>query len=304
MTPEETYIKEQLNKTGIVTIENITLTTPLLINQTHYKCDGVFFNNCKFLSELKFVEIDLKFGIQFTNSKFYELIFSKCTAKGHKGDFNPNNENILLKDCKVDEVFAVEECNLERELKIQSTVLKKIQLLGNTFSGLGFYDSTINLVAGFEFNTCTNTDIRFQESTFEDSIRFSQNICPFYVFMDSTFKRDVWIWAGEAKNGIIFNGGIFEDTFKIQSVKSSGTLTFIDATFNKSVDVVYTDTTNNVAGGCPIIYLKDSKFNNGIYINGTDTLIAGPYRVDQIIMDISAELKGNIEFRNLHSCNP
>ncbi|HNW97995.1 MAG TPA: hypothetical protein PKK00_06255 [Bacteroidales bacterium] len=300
MSEEEKYIKEQLNKTGIVTIENITLPTPLFISQNDYKCDGVFFKNCSFSSELKFFETNLKFGLQFYNTKFWHLSFVKCTGTGYNEYFNPNNECILLKDCEIRNDFSFELCKLERELRLIDSKVEKLNIVENIFSNLYFLRTSINNFSTIAHNECTNLDIRFEKSFINNSLRFEQNVIPSYVFMDSTFKSDIFIWGGTAKNGITFNGGVFEDTFKIHAVKSTGNLTFIDVNFKKSCEVLYNDTKHNASGGCPKIYILDSEFNNGVYINGKDDIFAESPIVEDITINISPNLKGNIEIMNFH----
>jgi hypothetical protein len=263
-------IKTKLNSLGnTAKISNFDISAPEYISQLDYNCEGVTFINCNFQSRVIFEGIDLKLGLQFINCKFdSRAAIIKCSAKGYNMNFNPNNDSISFNNCEFNDILDISDCKLEREIKLnECKKLAKLSLINNEASGIDILSSLVENIFAYSGNHLEGL-INFNKSTINESLKLDGNYCTYLFLIDATFKSDVWIYGGQATAGITLNRGIYEDSFKMEAVNSTGTLTLVDTDFRKSSVILYHDAKNNTNGGCPKIYITSCRFTSGFLLQG------------------------------------
>jgi hypothetical protein len=280
----------------IVPIENKTISTDESISNSTYTCNGVIFRNCHFEGNLSVSNASLNYGIKFYNCTFQNLVIDNCTALGYDSSFNDDNNNILLKNCQIKNVLALEGCEVIRGITLQSCSIHTLNIFSIKCTDLLLQSCTVINVSEFSENTITNAQLRLEKSTFDSQIRMQNNKCSTLVLLDSTFKRDIRIWAGEASEGISISRSIFNETLYIESVKSNSGLTLVENEFIKGCKVLYNDSTNNISGGCKNIFIEANDFHTGLFVN--DDRKETSVELNSIEIRSSNELKGFIKIDN------
>lgn len=261
------------------------------ITQANYKAQGIIFTDCR-LGRVTIKETDLQAGIKFVNSTVRQLVITGCTATVFDPNFNLSQENIILDNCNCEGSVVIQNCLLEGELKIKNCPqINKLSLIQNDCRDISISSSTITNIEAFLENR-TRSNIFLENSTFYNFVRFENNICQYFAFINSTFKGDCWMWGGSVSHGITFNRGIYEDSFKIEAVKSKGTLTFVEADFKKNCDVSYEN--DKIKGGCPQIVISSSSFTTGLTIKSNIANNNQYYEIDGIKIICTSSLKGLI----------
>lgn len=261
-------LKINLNTPGLIapTIDKFRTNDNIILNTGDYNCEGVIFEDCYF-KELELNGIDLKYGIKFVRTRFIKLIIRECTANGFKIGFNKNNSNLKFDECSFSHSLEITNCEFDREIQVKNCKnVNDINITNNRATGIGFYKSTIKNISSFNNNVC-HSEIRFDNSEFQQFIRLENNCCSSLTFIDSIFKKDIWVWAGKTA-GITLNQGVYEDTFTIEAVDCSGSITISDVDFKKDCKITFEDITNKKTGSCKKIHIKSSRFSEGLLIDG------------------------------------
>lgn len=261
--------KKKLIAPGTIppTVEKFRTEGSITLNSTDYKCEGLIFYDCYF-KELELNGIDLKNGIIFRQTRFGRLTFRNCTANGYKIGFNDNNANLQFDDCEFSHALEIFGCELERDLQIKNCKkLNNLVLLDNKADSIGIYNSTIQNISAFGGNECIS-EIRFDSSEIHRfSMNFMGNSCSYFTFIDSIFKSEVCIWAGKTKD-IVFNRGVYEDSFTIQAVNCSGVIAIVNADFKKKCEITLEDVNREKTGSCKNIHIASSRFSEGLLFDG------------------------------------
>jgi len=249
----------------------------------NYEYESIIFTNCIFKANVIF-EVDKKEEI---NSLFSHLLFKNCTfEKGLEiNSLNIIQGNISLENCTINETLDISDLDL-----IKSTASgedeKRLTELG------------------------VNREISFLNNKVKGATKLSNINCSSLRFNDSNeFNGSINIQTSNFSNNLRFDNTLFKEQVTLKCIETPG-LQVLGATFEKTVIIYYyVETTFKLEQielfgakppkGISTYYFLNAKFLNGIYIYGNNYEFAPYPLVDEINLNLSAELKGNIEFRNL-----
>ena len=299
----EIFLLSFSKQNEIARVEKLGIPGAITLNNSNYKCNGAIISDIKFLEEFEINNVNIGCGIIFKNCSFNKnLILFKVTSAGLNQEINKDSQSIAFINCKINNLL-IKSCEFERDISIidNSSVsqleihdVKLIQgslRLQNTTIKGNFYCSFLDL---------TN-NIYTYKTLFEGHIRFEQVIASNYDFIKSTFNKDIYLWSGKARHGITINECTSEEDFRIQAVETEveSNLALSDNEFKSSLFIDYFDKSLNklVKKGCKKIYITTSKFNNGLFIIGSDNSENIP-EIDLIHILPTNKLVGQVFIKN------
>jgi hypothetical protein len=283
-------------------------TLPFLeMKGDRYKARYSSFDTITFDSLVRFENTDLSIGLYFNSCQFQgPLVFTNVTANGYDDLLNPNSLSICFKNCTFHDVvqFNGGDAVIERTVLFEGSTFKKgleVEYLNIGAEGLAIRSCAINEKLDL-FNITTKQDVSLAGNTINTFVRLASIDClTFTIVGNNIFNDKFQIRGGKFIRGIVFNDGLFKNEVKIyQAYSEKSGLTIIGSEFEKSVFVTYHSGKSQPPRGLHSFYFNDAKFNNGIYVNGTENVLSENPFVEKIELAISAELKGDIVFRNLH----
>lgn len=283
-------------------------TLPFLeIKGDAYKARYSSFKKITFDSLVHFDNTDLSIGLFFEGCHFNgPLVFTNVTANGYDDMLNPDSQSIVFKDCTFHETvqFHRKDAVIERTVLFEHAVFEKglqIEYMNIGAESLTIRKCTINQKLDL-FNITTKQDISLANNTINSFVRFASTSCTTLTISGANiFHDNLHIRGGIFVRGIVFNEGLFKKEIYIsQAYSEKAGLTIIGSEFEKSVIVTYHAGKSKPEKGLYSFYFADSKFKNGIYVNGAQDLLADNPFVEKIEIPTSSELKGDIVFRNLH----
>lgn len=269
-------------KLKFLELESAEFKGSVTFDHTHLKC-GIHFRNCIFHGNLKFegAIIDdydttiqhLSESLIFEGCKFYgEVIFSHNTSI--------LRNLILKKKCEFSYALKVYYTNItEGSLYIEDCFFKNIiDIHRSSFSSqLSIsgtkVDSTVRIV------TVNSNSISFTGAN--DFQRGRVELC-------------------QVQNGIIFNDGIFNADWEINScgTRSHG-ITLFSSNFKNSLVINY-QLSRVLPFKISSFYIRECIFGNGMYVYGrNEDLTPEKTIIDLIDLKISTSMKGEINFQDL-----
>lgn len=237
----------------------------------------VTFNNVTFDKPVTFQNIDCRGSMSFYGCKFKGgILFKNCKIK-----INPNiksTHSLFFYDCSFGEEMSIRIMNqnsFDSSVEIEGTIgLKKIILLESSFSTFYAKNSSFS---NFEADNNTfGQELRLENCTLESQIRQSSNSYGMLVWMNSTFKKDIFLKDNELVHAFSIQDNIFLDEVRIDpysTVVSDSALTVVNNQFKKSFQVSYYKKINEHIwkGGAEEIYIVSNKFDHGLTIIGDET---------------------------------
>jgi hypothetical protein len=247
------------------TIKRFRTNDLIVLDPSCYNCEGVIFEDCNFKG-LEINGIDFKLGAQFIRTRIEDLSIRECIATEYVMEFNKNDNSLEFINCDFTNLFLITSCEFERGLQIRnSRITKSIDLINNKANTINIIDS--KTLSAFLSNSKCTSHIRFYNSEFRDSVRFENNNCSYFIFMDSIFKSDVWIWEGNIR-GVIIDSGSYAGPFKIEAVNCLDQISIIDGDFKKDCNIILEDVKTTRIGSCPKLHIASSRFLEGLLFNG------------------------------------
>ena len=282
-------------------------TLPALdIKGTKYKAKYTSFDNIVFEGIVHIDDCDLMIGLSFTNCTFTKPV-ALINIKAHGYDLllQPDSRNLTFIDCTFNEIVIINglTTNIEREVYFQGCTFNndlKIEKLNVREEGLSIRNCTLKKTLDL-LDAHLKQNLSISGNNISGEVRVGNLKSSAISILENTFNDFFHIRFAEIENGLIFNNGQFKKEVQITHVLSAkGGLHIIGVTFEKTVSVEFHNNKHKPTKGFYKFYLGGSKFNDGIYINGKQDLLADDPFVEEICITASPELKGNIIFRNLH----
>lgn len=278
---------------------------PYFMVDKRYGATFALFENCEFERFVHFEDANLNVGLKFEECDFNKpLILKDINAKGYLQHLNLESENIVFR-----------KCNFKGIVKLigNSVVEKSIVFEECTFKDGLFIDGLTIEVESLKIKKCTiekkldisnvkiNDTISISSSTITTFSRFENIESEFLNFTNSNvFTEKLLVHSSKFIQGINFNGGKFKEVELLLNTTEIRGLDIIDSAFEKTFFVNYHSGQQKPVKGINYFYLSDSVFSNGIYVSGKTDIFANEPIVEQIIIVLSAKLKGDIVFRDLH----
>lgn len=301
----EKFVNDIKNAKSHLELTKYKVSDKVIIDD--FNGQSITLRGCTFDKDVKFDSIDLSCGIRLIDCAFKGNIeFNNITIS--KVDFDLKdadvNDSLLLSNCKIERQFAIHnKSQIIRNIHIKDgSEINQLFLteLRCKEGGIQISNSTINEVKTFSQCSFVN-HIRFDNCIFKGQIRFENNDTSDYSFINSIFEKDVWIWAGQVKRGVTFNGGEFKDTFRIEAIRTEGgsNLSIFDAKFYDTftIDYEYYREDLKINDGPKTIWIKNSIFNNKLVLHGKKEKFS-PYQLQKMHIQCTDKLKGEIVTEN------
>lgn len=288
--------------------EYVESTLPFLeVKGDNYKARYSSFNKINFDSLVHFDNTELSVGLLFEECHFKgPLVFTNVTANGYDDLLNPDSQSIVFKNCVFHETvqFHGKDSVIERTVLFEGSTFEKglqVEYMNIGAEGFTIRNCTINEKLDL-FNITVKQDLSLAHNSINSFVRLASVSCSSFTILGKNIFNDILhIRGGIFIRGIVFNDGLFKKEVTIsQAYSEKDGLTIIGSEFEKSVFVNYHSGKSQPVKGLHSFYFSDSKFNNGIYINGTRNILSENPFVEKIEIPISSDLKGDIVFRNLH----
>jgi len=279
-----------------VEIADMVVTEDIGFTKVNYNCEYAILNNIKFEGSITFDNIDIGKGIKFQNCSFQDLlVISNIKAAGKHGLPIDTFYNLTFDNCSVPRLILPQSNFLEYgmvirgECKIGGII---IQNLSASYNGINIENSSLTDKLQFSNIKLNDGSIRLKSSKINCRIKI-ENLNAFdIVFIENEIKRDIFIWGGKCKSGIIFNDGIFSDDVTITSVKANGILTVTGSDFKKILKMELDDVASGTKGNIGEVFISDVKFGNGFILNGFKK------EIQKVLINASPNLTGTIKFEN------
>jgi hypothetical protein len=297
-------IRPQLLQSTVLTFKDININS-LIVNQAEYQATFAKFNDVVFTDAVIFDGTNLSYGIYFDSCSFEDIVvFNNIIADKYSLSYNQDSESIVFKNCTFTEDFKIigNETVIDRSLVFNGCSFGKrvsIENINILIEGLSIESCSINSIDIFD--CVIKQSIRINSCKINSHIRLHGNNCSSIVFTKSNeFKGNLHIDNCKAKDGVVFNDGIFKEDIYFSLVETIRFgLTIFDSIFEKSFIINYHAGTVKPATGISSFYISSSRFINGLYIKGIQDFAADIPQVKTITLDISPTLSGTILFEDL-----
>jgi hypothetical protein len=254
---------------------------------------GVVIKNCVFKESVIFDKCDLNYGVKFINCTF-EKVFAiiDCIASQHDFKFNFDGYHIEINETTIPELHFHKKNEIERGVQICNN--SRIGKL--TLNGLQIKTGSFSI-----FNSEITSIIDIRDVTFGNALEFRANCrirekirivdltAPSLTFTDSTFEKDIHLWAGKL-GSLTFNNGIFNDDFNVKAVPISSYFTIIGTEFKKTFSINIHDETNGIKGSFDKVYISSAKFGEQLVLNG------GDIEINELTIKLNKQLEGSLYF--------
>lgn len=281
------------------------LSFAYVVSQENCKSTRLTFENCEFSKGFEIKDIGFELGITFTECTFNEnLIIQRVEINDNYIDprIDYRSISLLVEKCKFSKSLAINTVRILRDFTIIESTIYELIISGlvSKEGGFNIKNSTVEYYVTLEQCVLANS-IKFITVTCKDSLRFSNNDTLSYSFEKNTFYSDSWIWYGKLKEGVSFHEGVYNKAFIVESVDANGYLSFSGAKFESTVSIAYECKNGGrlYRYGCPKIYLRDSEFNYGLFINGK-RFSEDNFPIEKIDIHLSQLMKGEI---NIDGCD-
>ena len=278
----------------------------MVLNTSEYKNKLATFENVVFKGDTIFDKVNFANGIIFKDCTFDGVLgFLNCVVNQYDQLLVPDSESITFRNCTFNEL--VEFKGNETEIQ-QSLVFTTCNFLyGITISdikiameGITFQSCQVN--KGLEIiNASINKDLHFIGNSIDTYVRLGSISSSHIAFTKSNVVTgNLHVDRCRLLEGIIFNDGIYKDDIYFSLNDTHGTgLAIIDASFDKTFYLNYHSGKIKPERGISRFHIASSKFANGLFIMGTQDIFAASPRVDEINLNTSPMLTGNISFNDL-----
>lgn len=264
---------------------------------------NLIFENCTFQGELWFKNFSIYRFIRLHNCEFKTaVVFENIKVLGYDSKNMTGNGGVIIRRSNFNnKLYFQANNNIKRGLEVNECEVKEllIEAISSKEGGIDIESSKFYDL--LSINQCRVVkSIRLAKSETYCQVRWQNNICRNFSFLDNSFERDIRIWGGKTIEGLIFNDGVFKDNVTLESIQTddNGSLTLIGVQFDKALVFEYEDN-NNLIAGPKVFWLVSSEFNGGMFINGSKTDSYFP--IKEITLKCSSKLRGLINFTRLNS---
>lgn len=278
----------------------------LNLSPDNYKAKFTVFNKIKFKGLVDFQNVNLSIGIKFIDCDFFDKVtLFNISANGYDDKLNQDSQSIVFENCTfrntvqlhnneaiIERSILFKDCNFEMGIEIEYILISE--------GSLTIKNCSINNRLDI-FDIFVKSDISFVDNKINSFVRIENVKCSSITILgNNIFNERVLVFGGVLERGIYVNDGFFKKEVEIRlaSSKIDG-LTIIGTEFEKSFSVDYHSGKSNPSIGLSKFYFANSKFKNGIYINGKEDIFTDNPKVEKIEIPISGELTGDIVFSNL-----
>ncbi|NOY49244.1 MAG: hypothetical protein GXO88_01550, partial [Chlorobi bacterium] len=254
---------------------------------------GVIIKDCIFNESVIFENVDFNCGVKFINCKFKKtLSINKCKSNNYDQVFNFDGYHIEFINTEIEGLYFNGSNIIERGVRIsEKSRINRLQVR-SIYSAMGSFainDSTIETQFDIsQAKLINDVEIR-NNSIINSKVRFENITTGSIVFTESTFEKDIHIWAGKV-GSLIFNDGVFKDDLNITAVPISSSTTIFRTEFKKSIIFKLQDDTNKKTGSLNQVYISSGKFNEQFIVNGNDEII------NELTINFSQQLEGALYF--------
>lgn len=263
-------------KTDLVVLKDCPID---LVNYS-YENESIVFRKCQFHQKV-IINIDRNDEI---NTLLSHLVFRDCVFENgfEISALNITKGNVTFENCTINGSFSISKLDLVKYKESDKSendlnliwVSRDISFLNNKVNGTA---SLTNINSnGLFFNEANE----FIEEIKIENCKFSSNL----AFKNSLFKEQITLTCIETQDLWIV-GAVFEKTLFVYYYSP---YSYQDKSIN-----------DKPQKGIARYRFFNAKFTNGIYIYGTEGFFTQYPLVDKINLNLSAELKGNIEFNHL-----
>lgn len=253
-------------------IRNREIIDNALFNVDNYNSKWVKFINCKFKNFCWANYIDLGVGLYFENCDFDESVrIQGCSARGNDPVFG---EPISIKfhNCRLAKFLIFEAPDpapdLERGVSIKDcTINGGLEIVGIVSSMGSVVIQRSVISTRFEFRAVfVKQSITISNCNVTCRLHIDNLRTGFLSFIKNECKRNLRIWAGEYTQGIVFNGGSYEEDVAIGCIKCPKSLTINGGVFDNGYTVDYQDKSSGLHQGFKEINLRNAHFKNGFFL--------------------------------------
>ncbi len=263
------------------------------------------FHKVEFGMFVSVVKANLNLGLECVDCTFNgALKLEDVTVKGYDSTFPVDKLGVHFKNCTFKSLVIVrgQHMAIDRGLRFQDCTFEKgiaIEGLKISTDSLGFKRCTIMETLDV-FHVEASLGVSFSANKVECFTRLEHLTCGDLSFTKSNeFSDRLHISECAFRQGIIFNDGLFKEevTLSLITTPESG-LAIIGSTFERAVILNFHSGEFRTQRGIRSFHIEDTEFKNGFYANGTETPLSDFPVLDFIRIPFSAELQGDITFRN------
>jgi hypothetical protein len=285
--------------------EHLNVLDEVELNPENYKAKWVKFHKTTF-NELVFVkDAMLGVGIGFEECIFMKgIIFENAVTNGFDTVFSFDSDSIYFKDCIFHKFvqFRGKATDVDREIKFQDCKIHAgIEFNDTKTTTQGISINGCQIAYKFEFNDVkTKQSVLIRDCSIDTNVRFFAGEFNTIGIVNSIFKKNLIFWGCNIRKHLAFNDGEFQDGVRLKAILGDGTLNIIGGQFKESFLVDYEDKSNTLIQGFKNLYFNSCEFNNGLYVNGVQNIVAERPILDSIILRVSSKMQGDISFSSLH----
>lgn len=282
-----------------VYFENKEFDNEVVYNNNSYH--SFKFVKCHFKKQVVFKNVILGSWVIFEDCIFDDtLYFGECSTSENVAEVCKNEipNSLVITKCKIRELTINSSSNVnvfERGILIEKSIVTKrihVEHVSCKMNGFALEDTTVNGNVMLSNVLIKSIGFRLSSSKILGKLRFQAVYSDSYIFLDSNIDENVYLWGAQVGH-ITFNNGIYGDEFNITAIKCDN-LSIIGSEFKKMVRITKGDDANPQRGEMKNIYIKNSKFLEGLIIkSGVSNERQSSEKV-QIVF--SKELVGDIIF--------
>lgn len=232
---------------------------------------GITFKNCFFLNSLIFESVQIPGNITFKNCEFNaSLQFNQLTTtKQEATSESLLTASVVIENCKCKQI-TFKDCSLENDIVLYETTGTLNVTNGKSKTG-GLHIEKCELKETLHLdNPCFKGEVQVLHSKVDAQIRFENVIAASYLFVESSFERNIYIWRGNAKSDIYFQGGEYKDEINLEAIKVDKSFSITEGIFHKRFTIELQPEYRpgeHLAGKLHDLMIAASTFHDGLYFS-------------------------------------
>ncbi|RQO77800.1 hypothetical protein DBR40_07440 [Pedobacter sp. KBW01] len=304
--PADTFfdLKAQFLQSGTSPLIEDIRVDFLEINPGDYKAKYAHIRRGEFTSLLHFSRADLGIGILFEDCNFVEGVHLEAVVVKHFDDtIWPENTSILFKNCTFHGRVEIDGCSLRQALVFYGCrFTKELTVKKSHTSHEGIRLEKCTMEDHLRISECQSQgDIHLISSNLQRAVVIEYCSAENLMFSGSNiFAMGLELDYNVARMNIIFLDGLIRGEVHFTAVETTkGGLRLFGSQFEKGFFIDYSTRGAAFQKGICQYSIDSCKFFSGLFIKGTQSDKRRISPVRMIIIELTPNLSGNINFSDL-----
>lgn len=274
--------------------QRLVVVETVHLDKASVNFDYKIISDVEFKEEVIIEDLELKFGLGFTNCTFHKsIIFRRFKVKEYSQD-NYGNNSLFFNNCNGKALIVSGNVQLHRALLIENECyFENVTIANNVIIGNGGLNiKNSNITVLIELKGLRSEGFRISNSIINGDLRIESSITDI-SFINSNFKKSIKLWNTTLPFSFISNYCKYENTVKFDACEIKGIAIHND-TFYREFSINLHDPHSTKTGSIEDLYFKEMNFIEGFLLDGANQ------KIKTVTLPLTSSAKGYIKLENLN----